>query len=264
MGAQNSTKKQNSFFQLKPFAFFAYKCYTLRMELSARKIKENMSAVMEIFVYDEVTSTNDVVKITGGAVFAKRQTAGRGRRGRTFYSGNGGLYFSLKIDVECGIMKLCGTELPFSPGRITIGAGIAVAKVLRLYGYDAKVKWVNDVYVQGKKVCGILAESGEECAVLGIGINLASTIPDELSEKAVSLGSSVDPNLIAASVIDALIAELNSPDIEFLRANCITIGKRVSTKFGIGIATDVDEFGVLEVQIGNETKKVCVGEAEIL
>lgn len=232
--------------------------------LSAQRIKELLDSDLDVYVYDEVTSTNDVAKgISQGAVFALRQTAGRGRSmGRKFYSGEGGLYFSLALGIKDGLLNI--NAAPFSPGRLTISAGIAVTKVLIGLRYNALVKWVNDVYVDGKKVCGILAEGAGDKAVLGIGVNLASQIPDELSEKAASLNFTADFCEVAAAIINTLIREISSPDIEFLNTHCLTLGKRVKTLSGEGIAVGVDGTGALLVDINGNICRVFSGEAEIL
>ncbi|MBO4697157.1 MAG: biotin--[acetyl-CoA-carboxylase] ligase [Lachnospiraceae bacterium] len=128
---------------------------------------------------EEADSTNRIAKQMGqdGApegylVIADRQTAGRGRLGRSFSSPKGtGLYMSL----------LLRPDMPASEAvRITAAAAVAAAEAVNaLSGADAGVKWVNDLYLNGRKICGILTESvlgsnGDkpEYAVLGIGINL--------------------------------------------------------------------------------------------
>ena len=111
----------------------------------------------------------------GYLVIADRQTAGRGRLGRSFASPKGtGLYMSL----------LLRPDMPASEAvRITVAAAVAAAEAVNaLSGADAGIKWVNDLYLNGRKICGILTESvlgssdKPEYAVLGIGINL--TEPD--------------------------------------------------------------------------------------
>ena len=130
-------------------------------------------------VEESVASTNTLVKElaeAGGAegmvVIAREQTAGKGRLGRTFYSPKGtGLYMSLLLRPK------------FDAGEslwITTAAAVAVARAIESStGRDARIKWVNDVYVGGYKVCGILTEAsvdfetrGLHYAVLGIGINV--------------------------------------------------------------------------------------------
>ena len=125
----------------------------------------------------EVTSTNDIIKDMAKAgapafsvVIADSQTAGRGRMGRSFMSPSGtGLYMSVLLRPD------------FSPDKallITTAAAVSTAKAIEKHtGKTAFIKWVNDIFVDGKKVCGILTEGSVangclEYAVLGIGINL--------------------------------------------------------------------------------------------
>lgn len=126
--------------------------------------------------YDVLTSTNDTAKRKaaegspeGTVIVAARQTAGRGRAGHSFYSPQGGLYMSLILRPSFDDMTL-----------ITTAAAAAVCRALEKLGFDARIKWVNDVYVKGKKVCGILTESNVALgwAVLGVGVNTADPGPD--------------------------------------------------------------------------------------
>lgn len=128
--------------------------------------------------YGIVTSTNDIAreKALAGApegtvILAHGQTAGRGRRGRQFVSPAGcGLYMS--------ILLRPGTEE--NPLSITVRAAVAVARTIEIHtGRSAQIKWVNDIFQNGKKVCGILTEGKIDpdthqlaYAILGIGINL--------------------------------------------------------------------------------------------
>lgn len=163
--------------------------------------------------FDIIDSTNSEAKRRLGAVppeeyrlfhktvlVAGEQTAGRGRLGRKFYSPGGtGLYFSLVY--AAGSVS--------DPGKITAVAAVAVCRAIKsVFNVDAGIKWVNDIFVSGKKVCGILTEgivnplSGAvEAAVIGIGINIyfSSKMPEELSLRAggicgSSLSSAGDEN----------------------------------------------------------------------
>ncbi len=149
-------------------------------------IKQQLNTdFFDLTVVDEIDSTNRVVKQWGkedkpeGAVLiAHSQTAGRGRLGREFYSPNSGIYFSILLRPDLS---------PKDTLRLTTAAAVAVARAI---GESAQIKWVNDVYLNGKKVCGILTESafageGLDYAVVGIGLNLwepQGGFPNELSE----------------------------------------------------------------------------------
>lgn len=132
-----------------------------------------------IDVRDTVTSTNTVLKAIaeqggaeGMALIAQQQTQGKGRLGRTFLSPKGtGLYISVLLRPKFSAEEsLC----------ITTAAAVAVAEAIdSVTGRHAKIKWVNDVYLQGRKVCGILTEasvdfenSGLHYAIVGIGVNI--------------------------------------------------------------------------------------------
>ncbi len=149
------------------------------MDLSAEKITENIrdNTYINITVLKSVDSTNKYLKAKavegakeGAVIIADAQTGGRGRFTRKFHSPSGcGIYMSilLKPQMPAGNAVL-----------ITSAAAVAVAEAIEtLCGKDAKIKWVNDVYVDSKKVCGILTEGvikpdGDfDWAVLGIGIN---------------------------------------------------------------------------------------------
>ena len=127
--------------------------------------------VLEIL--DETTSTNDYVKAhsenmpEGYTVIARRQTAGKGRMGRRFVSPESGIYMSILLFPKD------------DPLNITTMAAAAVAKAIEhVCAIQTGIKWVNDIFIDGKKVCGILTEGifgtdGKiKKAVLGIGINL--------------------------------------------------------------------------------------------
>ncbi len=128
-------------------------------------------------VLGTVDSTNNIAKAAavGGApegtvIIAKRQTAGRGRMGRTFVSKSGGVYMSVILRPDIS---------PADTVFITVAAAVAAARAIEsVSNQKCEIKWVNDIYINGKKVCGILTE-GEfnadgtlNFAILGVGINL--------------------------------------------------------------------------------------------
>lgn len=150
--------------------------------LDADEIKKRLrgrACHAEICVKEAVTSTNTVVKglaeqgaPEGTVVIAEQQSAGKGRLGRRFHSPKGtGLYMSILLRPEFSAEESLS---------ITTAAAVATANAIeRVTGLRALIKWVNDVYVDGYKVCGILTEAsmnfksgGLNYAVLGIGINV--------------------------------------------------------------------------------------------
>lgn len=179
------------------------KGYRLREEsdvLSEQGIRKYLRTPQEqwhLKVYDSITSTNTVLKEMShdGApeftvLVAAQQTAGRGRMNRVFYSpAVTGLYLSILLRPS---MK--AEEALF----ITTAAAVAVARAVEeLSGKSTGIKWVNDVFLDGKKICGILTEAsldmesgGLECAICGIGVNLcdpANGFPEGLRKIAGSV-----------------------------------------------------------------------------
>lgn len=165
----------------------------------------------EILVFEETGSTNDVASNLGRAghpggvaIFAERQTSGRGRFGRKWTSASHeGLWLSL----------LLRPELPLANWpRLTTWAGVCVATAC---GPQARVKWPNDVLIDGRKTAGILIESatdsaGNAFAVVGIGVNLNQTeFPPELSGLATSLRLALGRTIDRAEFAAALLTELN-------------------------------------------------------
>lgn len=140
-----------------------------------------------------VDSTNTYIKSAfsagmaeGYTVIAKEQTGGRGRLGRSFHSPRDeGLYLSVLIKPTIQI-----TKLPF----LTICAAVAVCRALEeSCGIDAEIKWVNDIFVGGKKLSGILTEASfcaelqsVEYAVVGVGVNMAG-VPEQVADIATSV-----------------------------------------------------------------------------
>ena len=112
-------------------------------------------------------------------IIAERQTGGRGRSGKSFYSAKGGIYMSVIVSED--------ENVPY-----TVCAASATCKAINECGIDAKIKWVNDIFVNGKKVCGILCERVQTAngnkIVIGIGINHSvKDFPAELQDIAASL-----------------------------------------------------------------------------
>ncbi len=143
---------------------------------------------------------------SGTVVIARELTGGRGRMGRTWYSPPGGLYLALLIAPEA---------LPQRFGLYPLAAGVAACATLRHYLPQARLKWVNDVHVAGRKLCGLLAESyhsarfRQEYLLLGVGLNANITsFPAELDGLATSLalelGGEVDLDRLGARLIHQL------------------------------------------------------------
>ena len=221
-------------------------------------------------VFDEIDSTNTEAKrmvldgFCGDALLvAHSQTAGRGRMGRSFYSPTGtGAYFSILHTLNT---PLCDAV------AITSASSVAVMRAIRtLTGIQTEIKWVNDLYYNQKKVCGILCESmsiGEErSVVIGIGINLKSAeFPEELSEIAGSLcADEVSSIQMAGEICRELFSFLEDPTapdwLEDYRKHSLVLGKRITwIEQGIphvGVAESIREDGALCVRDENGTPLV--------
>lgn len=210
--------------------------------LSAEEIKKYLTAAKcSIEVYDEVTSTNTLLKELGSSgaeegkiIFAASQTEGRGRHGRSFYSPrNSGIYMSILVRPQLTAEKA---------SLLTAMTAVAVCRAVEeICGVAVGIKWVNDIFVNERKVCGILTEAvfdkegGLEYCVVGIGINLYDNgFPRELEGIAGGIlknteGSTI--NRLAAAVCNKFF-EMYSPErldgfIEEYQKRSILTGKSV-------------------------------------
>jgi len=133
---------------------------------------------VEICFFQEVTSTMDIASLVGrkgwkGIIMAEKQTAGRGRYGRSWVSETGGLYLSWVLPLT-------------KPGYLIQVASSSVIAVLRLSGLsNCQLKIPNDIIIQGKKIAGILIEQKDFFSVLGLGVNL-NNVPGQKEKQATS------------------------------------------------------------------------------
>ena len=204
--------------------------------LNAFSIEKNLSAFAQsvckgkVEVFKTIDSTNTEAKrrlssssraetLHGTVLFAEHQSAGRGRFSRSFYSPRGaGLYFSL---IFCpSIPAMTEREVPSSALYTAISATV-ICRCLKALGFAPQIKWVNDIYLNGKKICGILSEgiidmetSSVQAVIIGIGLNVKeSNFPPELKNKAGALFSEAEDlplnrNVLASSIISSLIEAL--------------------------------------------------------
>jgi BirA family biotin operon repressor/biotin-[acetyl-CoA-carboxylase] ligase len=218
--------------------------------------------------FKEIDSTNRVARELSQAgeavVMAERQTAGRGRLGRQWMSEKGGLYFSMALSPGLPI-----SEVP----KLTLTAGVAVAEALSFA--NARLKWPNDVLIDGKKVCGILSEVvGEDLSVkvvVGIGVNISNPVPEGIpATNLKQLGYEVGILNVFELIMDKFsqrYKQLISGEWEKIREKWVeisdTIGRRVRVSAAgrsyEGIAVGIDSDGALLIQDG-ELKRVFSGE----
>lgn len=229
---------------------------------------------VKVYAFDRIDSTNNeaVRRIKQGiklpALFiAKSQTAGKGTRGRSFYSNGGGIYMSLAADVK-------DTRLQ----KLTILAAVATAQSIeKLTGKEVDIKWVNDIYLGGKKLCGILCERVQNetndktlGVVIGIGVNLTvEKFPEEIKDIAVNLGN-INRNKLAKEITKRIISLLSSNEdfMEYYKSKSIILGKEVSyIQNGVihnGTALDIDTTGALIVKENGETAILTSGDVTLL
>lgn len=215
-------------------------------------------------LYQETDSTNRAAKQAaiageaghGSVILACGQSCGRGRRGRSFYSpSQAGLYLSVILQPQGNLRESL---------LLTTEAAVAVYKAVRkITGIELDIKWVNDLYYKGKKVCGILTEaitdfeSGEiQYAVVGIGLNLYEEeggYPPELREIAGGLyrnqreAEGVNRNRLAAEIVNCLLDETRELKLlpEYLSRNIvpghriqILDGKQSRSAYALAICQD--------------------------
>ena len=203
-----------------------------------------MPEIIRLEIVDSTSNYAKTIAAAGApawtAVLADAQTGGRGRMGRSFFSGrNLGMYLSVILRPNCRAQHAAA---------ITPLAAVAVRRaILTAAGISADIKWVNDLQIGGKKLCGILTELSLSVggtinyAVCGIGINVAHELadfPPELREIVTSLrieGAKVTRDQMVAAVLKSLTEVFKNGEIPEsladLRAeyaeNCVTLGREV-------------------------------------
>ncbi len=218
---------------------------------------------------DEVDSTNELAKRKrmekSNCVFlAKRQNGGRGTKGRSFSSEEGGAYLSVLTHYE-GYPARRAFEL-------MAGAAIAVCRTLEAYGLRPIVKWPNDIFVNGKKICGILIEntlSGEEISssIVGIGLNVRNSLPAELRDIATTVEEAGGRVASTEEVAKRLVEELQKPaDMAAYRRYLGFVGRKVLLRVGErqieAILRSVTDEGALQVEIAGGIQTFSSAEVE--
>ncbi|MFU8841224.1 MAG: biotin--[acetyl-CoA-carboxylase] ligase [Nitriliruptoraceae bacterium] len=235
--------------------------------------------------HDAVTSTNDVAlaQVAAGVplglvVSADRQTAGRGRHGRSWTDDITG------PDGPANLAVSVVVALPaHAPGLVPLAAGLAVHAAYEAAGATPTLKWPNDVLLDGRKAAGILVErhrvTGRDVVVIGCGLDLDwrgvprsgdSTGWTSLAE---ALARDVDRWQVLADLLDALDEELAALDdpaalLVRYRERCSTLGQDVDVALPgggalAGIAVDLDAEGLLIIDTGRERIAVRAGEVTV-
>lgn len=236
--------------------------------------------ICTVEVISEADSTNRMAKEAalagakeGTLLVARKQQLGKGRLGRSFFSPEGGIYMSVVLRP-----RIAAEKATF----ITTCAAVAVARAIeKETGLSAGIKWVNDIFVHGKKVCGILTEAGinfetgiPEYAVLGIGINVEKqSVPEELKGIVGCLeeetGTQINKSRLTAAVWNeffSLYDELSTAAyMEEYKNRSVLLGKTVTVISTEGDyeakVCDIDKDGHLVIE--REGKKGILSSGEV-
>lgn len=266
-----------------------YKLFEENDLLSSEGVRPYLNKEYEdipLIVHKTVVSTNlEAKKLAvdnathGTVILSEEQTNGRGRLGRKFYSpAKTGIYMSVILRPKISITNAA---------LITTATAVAVCRAVNiLCKKDPKIKWVNDIFLDNKKVCGILTEavtdfeSGMvESIIIGIGINFKTKIdqfPDEIKEIAGSLysfeTSEINRNQLIAGIINELFLQYRNLETrEFLKEYkeySLILGENIvfyeNRKENFGKAIDIDNNGCLIVKTQQgEIKSLNSGEVTI-
>ncbi len=221
---------------------------------------------------DDARAAADSGAVDGHTVVADTQTAGRGRLGRPWSSPSGsGLYFS--------IVARTGLDAAHLP-PLTLAVGLALAEVAEKHaGRHARVKWPNDVWIDRKKVAGILIETSTQnhradFAVIGVGLNVgAREWPEDLQPIATSLaevrGEALDRADVLADAllaieqwVDRFVEQGPTPIIDALDRRLALRGEQVSVDGVQGELLGVAPTGALRVRTADGVREVMAGTVE--
>lgn len=215
-----------------------------------------------------VDSTNEYCKRLTGAenaiVVAKKQTSGKGTKGRSFVSDKGGLYISVLRTYR----NFDGAET----FKIMLNCCVAVCKTLESFNLSPVIRWANDVLVGGRKICGTLIEntfSSEYCrSIVGMGINVNNSLPEELMGIATSLKEQTGKNIPLRKVMKRLLNNLKRGyTVDDYKSYINWFGESVTLNInGENItanALDVDESGLLVCEIEGNIRKISSAEVSL-
>ena len=250
------------------------------------KLPQDLQAqVKTLEVLQTIDSTNTALAMRPAppsgcseVLLAEFQTAGRGRRGRSWLTSPGGAL--------CLSLSWAFPQVPREVGALSLAIGVCVLRALQAYGVTgAQLKWPNDILVGARKLGGILIElrtepAGPACVVVGIGLNVS--LSAELLEAISAMGlpatdliseGLVNPsrNAIAASVIDACLRGLMQfereglrPFVEEWQAADALVGRAITTEEGTrGFARGIDATGALLVETLQGMRKFLSGDVTV-
>lgn len=203
----------------------------------------------------------------GTVIVADKQNKGKGRLGKSWYSPDGGLWFSVILRPQ---------NLLVFP----IIAGVAVCEAIKEMGLKTQIKWPNDILVKNRKVAGILAELVDKTVILGIGLNLNITeFPEEIKDSATSILMETGKPFNKDKALQVLFRKIeekhqtlengNVPTLlDEWRKLSTTLGKKVTIttpKEALqGKAIDIDEDGALLLEtLSGSIEKIIAGECSL-
>ncbi|MEW4455986.1 biotin--[acetyl-CoA-carboxylase] ligase [Bremerella sp. JC817] len=235
-------------------------------------------------VFDEITSTNDHALATiehyadrlPALIVARSQTKGRGRGTRSWFAADGALTFSLLMGEA---------DIPIAPlawHRCSIVAGVAMCQTLEQYADDGmvQVKWPNDVYLAGRKVCGILVEKrdqGRPYLCVGIGVNVNNSLeqaPFDVQQRAIALTDVTHQQHFLPEVLLEFLKRFRSlcsenPEsfaslLPYWRSHCLLTGRQVEMQQGertfVGECHGIDAEGALLLETSSGRRALVSGE----
>ena len=225
---------------------------------------------MKTVYFEEIDSTSTYAKtlIKKGqpvVVVAKKQTGGRGTKGRSFSSNEGGVYLT-KLDFY--------QNFPAKNAFMVMAkAAVAVCKTLEYFSLAPKIKWANDVFVADKKICGILIENGFSgqnirYTLVGIGLNVSNLLPSELKDIAITMQEATGNKFSEKEVCERLIDELQNPvtmseylsRVGYLGQEATLIEGEKRTQVTLDSVQETGELVVIE---NGKARAVCAGEVSL-
>ncbi len=205
--------------------------------------------------------------VDGTVVVADTQTAGRGRRGRVWKdTPRASVLMSMIVRSSLPVAKL---------PTLSIAAGVAVAEALRhCAGIEARLKWPNDVLVEGRKIAGILLERHGDAVIVGIGINVTrDAVPPEFAASATSIADAhtdhviIDRDAVLAAVVDAFArwrARLERDGFEPVRVQwtelAAMLGRPVTADGVGGVVRGLDADGALVLETPGGIRRILAGD----
>ncbi|MCH5147918.1 MAG: biotin--[acetyl-CoA-carboxylase] ligase [Clostridiales bacterium] len=224
---------------------------------------------MKIIELEEVDSTNEYCKrVDCGEdiiVVAKRQSKGKGTKGRSFVSDKGGLYLS--------VMRHYENFKAENAFKIMVNSCVAVCKTLESFGVRPQIRWANDVLADGKKICGTLIEntfSGGKVtrSIVGIGININNQIPSYLRHIAGAIAEITGKYTPIEEVFDVLVKNLEKEfSIDDYKSYMGWLGSKVLIKTDDkeveAEALDITSNGLLKVNWGGNMLEISSAEVSL-